>query len=211
MVAVVLAAGVRAYVAQMFYIPSGSMLPTLQIGERIVVDKIGYHLDGIKRGNIVVFSRPPGEPTAYADLVKRVIGLPGETIGTSDGRVTIDGRVLAEPWLPVPAPPTLPSPVAAPYSLTRPYTIPAGEYFVMGDNRTDSEDSRYFGPIPGSLIVGRMAFKVWPLGAGVWLTAAGLVAVGLLVLVLVGLRGARRSGRHTMAKGRAPPPGPRTA
>jgi len=91
LIAIVLAVGVRTYVAQMFYIPSGSMLPTLQVGDRIVVDKLSYHLHGVGRGDVVVFRRPPLEQAAYADLVKRVIGLPGDTIGVVDGRVTVDG------------------------------------------------------------------------------------------------------------------------
>ena len=104
LVALVLALGVRTFVAQMFYIPSGSMLPTLQVGDRIVVDKLSYRLHGIHRGDIVVFRRPPLEHADYSDLVKRVIGLPGDTIASADGRVTIDGRPLAEPWLPQPVP-----------------------------------------------------------------------------------------------------------
>jgi signal peptidase I len=204
-VALVLAVGVRAYLVQMFYIPSGSMLPTLQVGERIVVDKVGYRIDGIHRGDIVVFRRPAGDTAPYADLVKRVIGLPGETIGTADGRVTIDGRPLAEPWLPAPPPPTLPSPLAVPYSLSRPYLVPAGEYFVMGDNRTDSEDSRYFGPIPAGLIVGRMTFKAWPLSPAAWAVVVVVVLAVILAVALVGLRGARRPGRHSAAAGRASP------
>ena len=111
----------------------------------------------------MVFRRPPLERADYSDLVKRVIGLPGDTISSIDGRVYIDGRPLDEPWLPDPAPVTSPSPLPYAFSLNRPYTVPAGEYYVMGDNRTDSEDSRYFGPISGSLIVGKMAFVVWPL------------------------------------------------
>jgi signal peptidase I len=138
LVALVLAFGVRAYVAQMFYIPSGSMLPTLQIGDRIVVDKLSYRLHDIQRGDVVVFRRPPLEHADYSDLVKRVIGLPGDTIASVDGRVTIDGKPLAEPWLPHPEPVTAPSPVPEAFSLSHPYTVPAGEYFVMGDNRTNS-------------------------------------------------------------------------
>ena len=183
-VAVLLAVGVRVYVAQMFYIPSGSMLPTLQIGDRIVVDKLTYHLYAVRRGDIVVFRRPPLEPAPYADLVKRVIGLPGDTLSLSGGRVMVDGRILEEPWLPDPAPETLPSPLSAPFSLNHPYTVPAGYYFVMGDNRTDSEDSRYFGPIPRSLIVGKMAFRVWPLGWVAWVTIGVVVVGGSTVLVL---------------------------
>jgi signal peptidase I len=183
-VAVVLAFGVRIYVAQMFYIPSGSMLPTLQVGDRIVVDKLSYHLHTVSRGDVVVFKRPPLEQADYPDLVKRVIGLPGDTIASVRGRITINGRPLAEPWLPVPVPETLPSPLAAPFSLNRPYTVPPGEYYVMGDNRTDSEDSRYFGPIPADLIVGKMMFKAWPLSGLTWLVALAVIVVAMLALGL---------------------------
>ena len=150
----------RTAVIQTYSIPSGSMLPTLQIGDRIIVDKVDVHLH---RGDIVVFRRPPLEKADYTDLVKRGIGLPGDVISLPLGRVDIDGRPLAEPWLPTPEPETLPSPVDAPFTLARPYKVPAGEYFVMGDDRTDSEDSRFFGPIPRSLIVGRAVAVVWPL------------------------------------------------
>ena len=184
-VALVLAFGVRAYVAQMFYIPSGSMLPTLQIGDRIVVDKLSYHLHDIHRGDVVVFRRPPLEHADYSDLVKRVIGLPGDTVASVGGRVFIDGKPLAEPWLPHPEPVTDPSPVPQPFSLDHPYTVPAGEYFVMGDNRTNSEDSRYFGPIPASLVVGKMAFVVWPLDDTGWLVVLGTAAALLVVAIAV--------------------------
>jgi signal peptidase I len=206
-VALVLALGVRAYVAQMFFIPSGSMLPTLQIGDRIVVDKLSYHLHGVGRGDIVVFRRPPLELADYTDLVKRVIGLPGDTIASVDGRITVDGRLLPEPWLPDPPPETLPSPLAAPYSLNHPYRVPAGEYFVMGDNRTDSEDSRYFGPIPRGLIVGKMAFKAWPLSAATWAVALAVVVVGLVLLAISLLRVPDRRRPDGPARGRGPPVG----
>jgi signal peptidase I len=154
----------RSFVIQTFSIPSGSMLPTLQLGDRIIVDKLAYH---VNRGDIVVFKRPPLEEQPYADLVKRVIGLPGERIGAVDGKITINGRILAEPWLP-PGPQTYTEPLPGdpnPQFNLPPggYLIPAGEYYVMGDNRVDSEDSRWFGPIPGSLIVGRAVAVVWPL------------------------------------------------
>jgi len=156
----------RTFVVQSFYIPSGSMLPTLQVGDRIIVDKLSYHLHDIHRGDIVVFARPPLEDQAYADLVKRVIGLPGETISSRDGHVYIDGKRLSEPWLPKGPQDftgTLPGDAHPQFNLPGPVKIPAGEYFVMGDNRTDSEDSRFFGPIPASLIVGRAVAVVWPL------------------------------------------------
>jgi signal peptidase I len=158
----------RTYVVQSFYIPSGSMLPTLQIGDRIIVNKLSYHLHDVHRGDIVVFARPPLEDQEYADLVKRVIGLPGETISSKNGSVYINGKKLNEPWLP-PGPDSFTGPLAGDdphpqFNLPGPVKIPAGEYFVMGDNRTDSEDSRFFGPIPKSLIVGRAVAVIWPLG-----------------------------------------------
>jgi signal peptidase I len=154
----------RAFVIQTFTIPSGSMLPTLQLGDRIIVDKLDYHLS---RGSIVVFKRPPLEQQDYADLVKRVIGLPDETISASGGNIYINGKRLAEPWLPK-GPQTYTEPLPGdpnPQFNLPPggVKIPPGDYFVMGDNRVDSEDSRWFGPIPGSLIVGRAVAVVWPL------------------------------------------------
>jgi signal peptidase I len=156
----------RTYVVQSFYIPSGSMLPTLQVGDRIIVNKLSYKFHDPHRGDIVVFARPPLEDQAYADLVKRVIGLPGETISSKDGHVYINGKRLYEPWLPS-GPQSYTGALAGgdqhpQFDLPGPVKIPAGEYFVMGDNRTDSEDSRYFGPIPKNLIVGRAMFVVWP-------------------------------------------------
>ena len=191
-VALLLALGVRTFVAQMFFIPSGSMLPTLQIGDRIVVDKLSYHLHAVHRGDIVVFRRPPLEAAPYADLVKRVIGLPGDTIAAVDGRVYIDGKPLNEPWLPNPPPTTGPSPLPNGFSLNHPYVVPAGQYYVMGDNRTDSEDSRYFGPISGKLIVGKMMFVVWPLDDTGWLVVLGLGATVVVLVVAVAVLAGRR-------------------
>jgi signal peptidase I len=156
----------RTYVVQSFSIPSLSMYPTLQVGDRIIVNKLSYDIHGIHRGDIVVFARPPLEDQEYADLVKRVIGLPGETISSKDGHIYINGKRLDEPWLP-PGPDSytgaLPGDAHPQFNLPGPVKIPAGEYYVMGDNRTDSEDSRFFGPIPKSLIVGRAVAVVWPL------------------------------------------------
>jgi signal peptidase I len=204
-IALVLAVCVRTFVAQMFYIPSGSMLPTLQVGDRIVVNKLSYHLHGVARGDVVVFARPPLERADYSDLVKRVIGLPGDTVASVDGRVYVNGKPLAEPWLRLPLPVTSPSPLPDGFSLTHPYTVPAGEYFVMGDNRTNSEDSRYFGPISGSLIVGKMAFKVWPVNDSTWLVALSILAVIVLILLLLALRGSPRVTPGGGASPRGPP------
>jgi signal peptidase I len=153
-IAFLVAFGIRTFVVQTFYIPSASMEPTLMIGDRILVDKLSYHLHSVHRGDIVVFGKPPGENSpGVTDLVKRVIGLPGDTISSQDGRVYIDGKPLAEPWLP--------SGTVTTGITTQ--KIPPNEYFVMGDNRTNSQDSRYFGPIQGSLIVGRVVVRIWPL------------------------------------------------
>jgi signal peptidase I len=167
-VAVVAAVLLRTFVVQTFSIPSGSMMPTLNIGDRIVVDKLSYDLHGVGRGDIVVFSRPPAEDCAgppVADLVKRVIGLPGETISLSgNGYVVINGKRLDESWLPKSARgTTYPGPSGHPYSLAHPYKIPAGDYFMMGDNRGDSCDSRFWGPISKSLMVGKVDVRIWPL------------------------------------------------
>jgi signal peptidase I len=169
-VALVAALLLRAFVVQTFFIPSGSMEPTLNIGDRILVNKLSYHLHGVDRGNIVVFRRPADENCGgqpVADLVKRVIGLPGETISLtkgSKGYVMINGKRLDETWLPTSVQgKTFPGPAGKPYSLAKPYVIPANDYFVMGDNRTDSCDSRYWGPIPRSLIVGKVDLRVWPI------------------------------------------------
>jgi signal peptidase I len=157
----------RTFVVQTFYIPSGSMEPTLQIGDRILVDKLAYHLHGVDRGNIVVFRRPADENCGgppVADLVKRVVGLPGETISLSKGHVYIDDKLLNENWLPTSVQgTTFPGPAGTAYNLTKPYVIPSNEYFVMGDNRSDSCDSRYWGPISKSLIVGKVDVRVWPI------------------------------------------------
>jgi signal peptidase I len=143
------------------------MEPTLQVGDRIVVDKLSYDLHGIDRGNIIVFSTPPKENCAgppVSDLVKRVIGLPGETIFVSSGRVFINGKYLPEPWLPLSEKnSTAPGPSLQGYSLHHPYQIPSGYVYVMGDNRSFSCDSRYWGPVAKSTIVGKVDLRIWPL------------------------------------------------
>ena len=157
LVAALVAVVLRTFVVQTFYIPSGSMEPTLQIGDRILVDKLSYHLHSPRRGDIIVFRRPPAEDCPgppVPDLVKRVIGLPGETISARGGNVYIDGRRLAEPWIPS-------GDTTAPFP---PFHVPAEEYFVMGDNRGDSCDSRIWGPVARSLIVGHVVMRIWPLG-----------------------------------------------
>ena len=172
-VVAILAVGVavllRLFVVQTYFIPSLSMYPTLNMGDRIVVDKLSYDLHGVQRGDIVVFARPGDEDCGgppVPDLVKRVIGLPGETIALSaSGHVLIDNKELQETWLPSAAQgSTHPGPAGTSYDLMHPFKIPADDYFVMGDNRQNSCDSRWWGPINGSLIVGKVDIKIWPLG-----------------------------------------------
>ena len=155
LVALGVAVLMRTYVVQTFYIPSGSMEPTLNIGDRILVDKLSYHLHAVHRGDIIVFARPPGETLepGVNDLVKRVIGLPGDTISAQNGQIDIDGKPLKEPWLPK----------GVVTDNFGPVKVPQGYYFVMGDNRGFSSDSRVFGPISGKLIVGRVVMRIWPL------------------------------------------------
>jgi signal peptidase I len=165
--AILVAILLRTFVVATYSIPSGSMEPTLQIGDRIVVNKLSYHLHGVDRGNIVVFTTPPNENCSgppVSDLVKRVIGLPGEIISLKDGYVYIDGRLLPEPFLPPKVRnDTYPGPSTEPYSLHEAYRIPPGDVYVMGDNRPESCDSRFWGPIRESTIVGKVDVRIWPL------------------------------------------------
>jgi len=149
--AAVLSLLLRAFVIQTFYVPSSSMYPTLREGDRILVLKIGYSL---QRGEIVVFEHPKNdlEPPLNEDLVKRIVGLPGETISSRGNTVYIDGKPLSEPYLPKGS--VLGQPIA-------PQTIPAGYYFMLGDNRSNSYDSRDWGPIAGSTIIGRVLLIIW--------------------------------------------------
>ena len=146
-----------------FNVPSAAMEPTIKVGAQVLVNEGAYTDHAVQRGDIIVFSSPANEDCGgapVADLVKRVIGLPGETISLtngSEGYVVIDGKQLDETWLPASVQgKTFPGPAGTPYNLASPYTIPAGDYFVLGDNRTDSCDSRYWGPIPESPIVGKV-------------------------------------------------------
>jgi signal peptidase I len=157
-VALVLAFLVRTFLFQTFFIPSGSMEPTLQIGDRIIVSKLSYNVHNVNRGDIIVFNAPPAEATACADpeikdLVKRVIGLPGETISSVGNTILINNRPLSQPWFPA-------TPLGPPIQKQ---VIPANSYFMMGDNRTNSCDSRSWGTLPGGDIIGHVVLTIWPL------------------------------------------------
>jgi signal peptidase I len=172
--ALALAFVVKAVLAQAFYIPSGSMIPTLEIGDRVIVEKLSYRFGEPERGDVVVFHRPgvarPGgpvqalreflqglgllQPDANIDLIKRIVGLPGETLKLQGGVLFVNGRPLPEPY-------ALPDP--RDYG---PVRIPRGQYLMLGDNRTNSDDSRFtLGFVPRENLVGKAFVIIWPPGS----------------------------------------------
>lgn len=154
---------VKTWLFQAFYIPSESMLPTLAVGDRVLVNKVSYDIGDVDRGDIVVFERPEDWNTgAIDDLIKRVIGLPGDTISAREGQVYVDGELLDEPWL-----------AAEDEGVTRfeassgcdvECTLGPNELFVLGDNRDNSSASNVYGPIDFERVVGRAFIRVWPIG-----------------------------------------------
>lgn len=158
--ALVVALVVKTWLFQAFYIPSGSMEPTLQIGDRVLVNKISYDIGDVDRGDIIVFERPDSWGTGdIEDLIKRVIALPGETVSVQDGIVYIDGEPLDESYLPdgVTTPAFFADSGCVPQC-----TIGPDELFVLGDNRGNSDASNHFGPLPFDDVVGRAFIRVWP-------------------------------------------------
>ena len=153
-VAVLLTVLVRSFLFQAYSIPSPSMAPTLAIGDRVLVAQLNTDP---ARGDIIVFDRPANDPKTSPDdpdvLIKRVIGMPGETIESRDGVVYVDGKKLTEDYLPE----------GTETVITSPKTVPEGTLLVLGDNRSESYDGRYFGPIDKDLIVGRAIARIWPL------------------------------------------------
>ena len=180
--AVLLAVVFKTFLVAAFYIPSGSMEPTLNISDRVLVEKVSYRFGDIKRGDVVVFvhDEPGLEPAAPSnpvtgffsglgqaigvvppsdrDFIKRVIGLPGDTIDCN-GKVLRNGEPLTEPYLPAGVTTTGCEKVK----------VKPGELYVMGDNRTNSQDSRAFGVIRESDVVGRAFVRIWPFTHTGWL------------------------------------------
>jgi signal peptidase I len=151
---------IRAYVVQTFYIPSGSMHETLLEGDRVLVNKVSYQLHGVNRGDVVVFRRPPDFPVEDEDLIKRVVALPGETVQARGRQIVVNGKPLAEPYV---------ESACRGTDDFAPVKVPAGDLFVMGDNRCNSSDSRVFGPIAENLVVGRAFVLAWPFHRLSWL------------------------------------------
>jgi signal peptidase I len=132
-----------------YMVPSASMAPTIKAGDRIAVETTPAALP--KRGEIWVFTAPPAARMGNAEIIKRVIGLPGETIEVTSGGVLINGKPLAEPYLASPTP-----------YMMAPVTLADDEYFLLGDSRGTSHDSHIWGPLPSSFLIGPVKARVWP-------------------------------------------------
>lgn len=153
--AVVVSFVLRTFAFQTFFIPSASMEPTLQIGDRIIVNKLSAKFGTINRGDILVFKAPPAENCGetVVDLVKRVIGVPGDHLSSKGNTIYVNGAPLKENW-------THSEPLGGAIS---PVTVTANHYFMMGDNHADSCDSRMWGTITRSDIIGKAFIRIWPL------------------------------------------------
>jgi signal peptidase I len=174
-VALGLALGIQAFLVKPFRIPSESMVPTLDVGQRVLVDRVGMHFGDPGRGDVMVFKPPKGadesacgvthpedEPCPHhtptkskTNFIKRVVGLPGDHLSVRRGRVYINGKLQKEPFI-------RPDAGCSICNLPRPITIPKGEYYMMGDNRGESADSREWGPVPKKWFIGKAFVTYWP-------------------------------------------------
>lgn len=148
-----LAFGIRTFVAEARYIPSSSMEPTLEINDRLIIEKISYHFREPERGDVVVFSPTETLKEQHFNeaFIKRVIGLPGETVAVRNGRVYVNDKPLAENYI-----------AEKPNYNYGPRKVPPGQYLVLGDNRNNSYDSHYWGFVPKENIIGRAVVRFWP-------------------------------------------------
>ncbi|PZS08284.1 MAG: signal peptidase I [Solirubrobacterales bacterium] len=176
-----LALAIQAFVVKPYSIPSGSMLPTLHIDQRVLVNRLGTHFSAPAVGDIVVFHPPKddshcADPTEGGDyaggngsracdvvqpqssgqtFIKRVVGLPGDRISIIDGHVIRNGAAEKDAYI-------VPCDGGGSCTFPRTITIPRGDYYMMGDNRPDSDDSRFWGPVPRAWIIGRAVLTYWP-------------------------------------------------
>ncbi len=176
-ISIILALGVRQFLAEARYIPSGSMLPTLQINDRLIIEKLGYRFNQPQRGDIIVFMPPKQLQDEYQEaFIKRIVGLPGEKVSLKHGRIYINDRVLLEKYIASEFNPAEPltknsqqqltkMDVCPPHRqfLSQPITIPANEYLVLGDNRNHSYDGRCWGLVPQENIIGKAVLRFWPM------------------------------------------------
>ena len=161
--------GVQAFVAQPFQVRMHSMEHTFEQGDYVLVDKLSVRWDGYSRGDVIVFQPPPSWTDGTDPYIKRVIGEPGDTVEVrDDGLVYVNGAGLHEPYL-FADDDGVPGPTLAEDGAS--WVVPEGELFVMGDHRESSADSRAFGPIPISSVIGRGALRYWPLGSIGFITA----------------------------------------
>lgn len=151
----VLALGIRHFVAEARYIPSESMVPTLQVHDRLIIEKITYHLHPPQRDDIIVFwptdRLKQQNPELKDAFIKRVIGLPGDKVEVKNGTVFINDKPLREKYI-----------AAKPDYQWGPQVVPADSYLVLGDNRNNSYDSHFWGFVPQKNIIGRAVFRFWP-------------------------------------------------
>ncbi|MFZ0043382.1 MAG: signal peptidase I [Solirubrobacteraceae bacterium] len=179
-IALFLALGIQAFLVKPYEIPSASMLPTLHINQRILVDRIGSRFTSPHIGDILVFHPPASENCANPSqgendagqpeqeacdtpqtkessqtYIKRVVGLPGDHLTIRNGHVIRDGKPEADSF-------TIPCDGSGECNFPRTFTVPRGDYYMMGDNRPDSLDSRFWGPVPKAWIIGKAFFTYWP-------------------------------------------------
>ncbi|NER07140.1 MAG: signal peptidase I [Okeania sp. SIO3C4] len=174
---VILAIGIRQFVAEARYIPSGSMLPTLQINDRLIIDKLGYKFRDPQRGDIVVFNPTNELKTQYKDaFIKRIVGVPEDRVELKNGKVYVNDKIVEETYVASDLNPAELEARKVNHQKTRidvcppdkrflsqPVTVPPDSYLVMGDNRNHSYDGRCWGFVPYENIIGRAIFRFWPL------------------------------------------------
>jgi len=156
LLAFALAQGIKSFVAQPFIIPTGSMQPTIELRNYVLAEKISYRFSRKPQyKDIVVFNNPSRDPSAPI-LIKRLIAVGGQTVDLKDGKIYVDGKKLVEPY--THGKPSYPLNPAIQY----PFEVPKGYYWMMGDNRTNSGDSREFGPVADNDVIGRAMWTYWP-------------------------------------------------
>jgi signal peptidase I len=178
--AVGLALLIQAFVVKPYQIPSPSMVPTLEVGQRVLVNRFIYHLKDPEVGDIVVFHPPtgaigggpecgqkhsakqacpaPGPKESDQNFIKRIVALPGDKLAIKDGHPVVNGKEAQENFIN----PCRPGTSSVPCNLPKPITIPPNEYFMMGDNRGKSDDSRLWGPVPRDWLIGEAFMTYWP-------------------------------------------------
>ncbi len=174
-VALGLALGIQAFLVKPFRIPSESMVPTLEVGQRVLVNRVGLHFGDPKIGDVMVFKPPKGaddnvcgvqhpddqacprptEKRSETNFIKRIVATGGDEVAIKRGRVYLNGKLQKESFI-------KPSADCSICNEPRPITIPKDHYFMMGDNRGESADSREWGPIPKKWFIGKAFFTYWP-------------------------------------------------